>query len=742
MSSKDADRPARPRLGDGTGGSADRDAGKQRVETPPLHALLVGIDRYPDCDLYPDLEGCATDVAAMERYLIDVLDVPPERIEKLVAPTDDGRAPGTGSGGSSGDLPASEPTYQGLTSALRRLEARCRTGEHALFHFSGHGGRTPTAFPHLKGPAARDECLAPVDIADPATRYLRDVEIDAWIRRMVEKGVFVTLVVDCCHAGGIRRTGEPRVRGGRGIDSLTRPVDSLLVTPAEVTRVLAGVRGPGEGSEGEEAEAGSGSFGRPRAAWNGGASRIGRRKDRSPYRHAAMTVETRSMTQGYALFAACRARERAHELTFEGGRPRGALTFFLLQALQRLGKDATYRQLHAAVVTGVHSRFRNQTPVFEGESRALPLGHRELPRLPGLEVLGVLDVDPSGAVDGVDRASEVPRPVELHLGAGRVQRVGEGAKLRIHPLAEVKSGTPGRNPGITAEVVESGAATCRAVVREAAAHRVRPGDRAVLVDPGTGVPRCRVGLAKPPTREAAEVVAEIERRSRESASGWIAIATGDRAELRVHFGPEGGITVCDEAPAPLPHLPSLRSEDPRAAELLWRVLEHLARYESLRTHENNDLASPLYGAIELSLEIAGEGSGGRVGYPPEIPTGCPLVLTVENRSYLPLHLVLLDLQPDWGISQITPETLGSVQIDAESRLETPLRSHLPEGIDAGTDVLMVLAAEEPLDCRWMELPPLAEVMAGRSGASSWRSGSSRGGAWITAQTEVRVVRQA
>lgn len=741
MSSKGSDRSARPRLGEDTGGSADRDAEKQAAETPPLHALLVGIDHYPDCDLYPDLEGCATDVAAMERYLVDVLDVPPEHVEKLVAPGAKGKGSGAGSGGKTGDSPVSEPTYQGLTAALRRLETRCRAGAHALFHFSGHGGRTPTAFPHLKGLAAKDECLAPVDVADPATRYLRDVEIDAWIRRMVEKGVFVTLVMDCCHAGGIRRTGDPRVRGGRGLDSMARPRDSLLVTTEEMTQVLVGERG-------QDLE----SSGRPRAAWNGGTSRIGRGNDRPTYRHAEMAARTRVATQGYALFAACRARERAHELTFEGGRPRGALTFFLLQALQRLGEDATYRQLHAAVVTGVHSRFRNQTPVFDGESRAFPLGHRELPRLPGLEVLGVLDVGPNGTVGVVDPVAERSRSVELHLGAGRAQGVGEGAKLRIHPLSEVKSGTPGRNPGVTAEVLEAGAATCRAVVRESAAQRVRPGDRAILVDPGIDVPRCRVGLVKPPSREAAQVVAEIERRSGKSGSGWIATAADDRAELRVLFGPEGEITVCGETRAPLPHLPSLRSDDPRAAEHLWRVLEHLARYESLRTRQSTDLSSPLFGMIELGLEIPPREEDRSsndpvvcetVAYPPEIPTGCPLVVTVENRSYLPLHLVLLDLQPDWGISQIVPETLGSVRMDAESRLEIPLRSHLPPGIDAGTDVLVVLAAEEPLDCRWMELPALSEVIAGgSSGLVRRRSGALREPAWITAQTEVRVVRHA
>ena len=716
-----------------------------KTGAPPLHALLVGIDHYPDSDLYPDLGGCAADVAAMERYLVDVLEIRSERIETLVASGDPAARRLKSSGGAS----TAEPTYEGLTAALRRLEARCRAGEHALFHFSGHGGRTPTAFPDRKGPAGKDECLAPVDIADPATRYLRDVEIDAWIRRMVDKDVFVTLVVDCCHSGGIRRTGGTRVRGGRAIDPAARPVDSLLATPEELARVLSET----EAERVADHRGGEGDPGRPRAAWNGGVAREPRRCGGQVYRHAEATGASRAENQGYALFAACRGREKAHELTLGGGRSAGALTHFLLQGLQRLGHDASYRQLHAAVVTGVHSRFRNQTPVFEGESRAFPLGHRELPRLRGLEVIEVLGTARNQAAP---RNEAPPRPVELHIGGGRVQGVGEGARFRVLPLSEGRAGSSGPSSGVTAEVVETGAATCRAVVRGTAPRRLRPGDRAVLLDPGTGGPRSRVALASPPSPAAADMVAEIRRRLAECGNGWLTAAADGGAELRVRFGPEGRILVCDETDAELPHLPRLCTEDPGATESLWRSLDHLARYESLRRRQSSDLASPLYGMIELELEVLPEsedrsengslrdaGRSEGMEYPPEVATGRELVLVVRNRSYLPVHFVLLDLQPDWGISQIVPDVLGSLRVDAQSDHPIGLRSHLPERIEAGTDVLKVLAAEEPLDCRWMELPPLAEVVAGRSSRRTRRSFGPLGNrAWVTAQTEVRVVRRA
>jgi len=684
------------------------------LEAPPLHALLVGIERYPGSELYPDLQGCAHDVQAIERYLVDVLAVPPSRIETLI------------SGASVSVGPP--PTYDHLTAALRRLEARCRPGDHALVHYSGHGGRTPTEFPEVKGPAAKDECLVPLDITEAETPYLRDAEIDLWVCRLVEREVFVTLILDCCHSGGMRRKTDPRVRGGKREDRTPRPLGEGLIRPEERDRVSEPVT----------------RFASP---WDGRAGQRGQRVSMPIFRHAGVTKETRAASSGYALFAACRHWEKAREDLFDGVRPSGALTYFLLRALQRLGPEATYRQLHEAVVAGVHSRFRGQTPVFEGETRALPLGHRRLPQTWGVEVLDVL---PPDEAEGARR---------VVLAAGRCQRVAEGARFGIHPLTGSREGAVREAPVVTAEVEEAGAASCRAVLARRDAP-VRPGDRAVLEDPGAREARWRVGLPRPVSRAETKLVAELDRRLTTGTSVRLADAGDLPADLSFSFrretidGGEAGssaprVELCDPSGVPWPHLPELQLGEPALADRLWAVLEHLARYESVRVLKNADFVSPLLGMVELRFEPALE------EYPPEVETGHALCLVAENRSHLPLHLVLLDLQPDWGISQICPADGGSVMVDPHGRWPFHLQSSLPAGLDQGTDVLKLLAATEPLDCRWMELPPLVGEGADAGGAPgrprAWRSGTwrsvQRSGpasepahAWVTVQKELRVVR--
>lgn len=38
----------------------------------------------------------------------------------------------------------------------------------------------------------------PLDIGSPSAQYLRDVELHALIQNLVEKGVVLTVVFDCC----------------------------------------------------------------------------------------------------------------------------------------------------------------------------------------------------------------------------------------------------------------------------------------------------------------------------------------------------------------------------------------------------------------------------------------------------------------------------------------------------------------------------------------------------------------
>jgi len=709
MKSREYDPLQPPSPGDPTNGSASRHA--EGESAPRLHALLVGIEHYLGSALYDNLQGCITDVREMERYLTEVLGVAAERVETLTA-TNGGE-----------ELPPepreSWPTYENLVSALERLARRCRRGDHALFHYSGQGGRTPTVYRELKGPVAQDECLVPLDIARPEARYLRDAEIAVWIRRLIEKGVFVTLVMDCCHSGGIRRDVEPAVRGGRRIDRTPRTVTSLLATPEELAALYGGKADPG----------------RPRAAWNGGMSREndtelradGRRAPRArTYRHAQMVPGVRPTAEGFALLAACQPHERAREFPFDGVRPAGALTHFLLRALQQMGPEATYGQLHRAVVEGVHSRFRSQTPLFEGEIRALPLGHRELPRRWGLEVLA---------------AEEGEEPSRIRLAAGRAQGVAEGARFALYPLAQSATQSAMEGPGTphaVARVTKAEVAVCEAEVEEGEGRRlpIRPGDRAVLVDPGPEVLARRVRLVEPEGGPGAELCAEVERRLEQRVNPRLREADRARVDFQVLVPAEGRVSICDAAGQELPHLVPVRAEDRQAADRLWCLLEHLARYETVRGLDNTDCSSSLFAAVGLRVDRHSEErsrpEGGRDdsgcperrsgSYPLEIVVGERIRVTIVNRSYRPVHAVVLDLRPDWEISQIVPSVAGSTLLEANSSRELVFDSYLPAGLEGGTEVLKVFGSTAPLDVRWLELPPLAEVVRGEHKVA-WRSGA-------------------
>lgn len=392
-------------------------------DAPPLRALLIGIDRYlpprqPTMPRYGHLYGCVRDVERMARWLERGLGVPQHRIECLVA------LHGT-------PAPPSErrrewPSYEGLVAAFERLIDQAEPGEHLWIHYSGHGGRVPTLVPERKGPLGLDECLVPWDIGDPNARYLRDVELAVLLERLERTGAFVTLVIDCCHAGGTARRGW-RVRGVDTVDRTPRPAESLVASSQRLA----------------EAEP------RPKIAW----------------RHAELPAGRPFDPTGYVLLAACRPGERTVEEQCDDGEPGGAFTRSLLRSLGAMDRGATYAQLVAAVGADVTSRFPGQTPVIEGEGRRPLLGGRELPPSRGVAVLG------AGGSPGTVR-----------LATGAVHGVAPGHRFAIEPPAAV--GGAARPRRIEVEVVEAGAAVSEARAIETAGRASGEpvaGDRAILL---------------------------------------------------------------------------------------------------------------------------------------------------------------------------------------------------------------------------------------------------------------------
>jgi hypothetical protein len=68
---------------------------------------------------------------------------------------------------------------------------------------------------------------------------------------------------------------------------------------------------------------------------------------------------------------------------------------------------------------------------------------------------------------------------------------------------------------------------------------------------------------------------------------------------------------------------------------------------------------------------------------------------------------VLDLQPAWDISQIYPARAGSYEpIDPGRELILPLKVTLPDGYQAGTDIIKVFATIDTTSFRSLELSAL------------------------------------
>ena len=302
---------------------------------PNRYALLIGIDCYlpnklPGGGSYPSLGGCVRDITYVEEFLKRKLGMKDECILKLTA---------TNLGETEPPEPREKwPTYENIVAAFQKLGDTAQPNDHVYVHYSGHGGRTTTAYPDLKGDGGFDETLVPTDIGNSEARYLRDVELAHLLKTMVEKGLIVTTVLDSCHSGGATRGNGGAVTRGIGIiDTTTRPTQSLVGSVDELKETWQGL----SSGETRNVKLGSGWLLEPR---------------------------------GYVLLAACRASESANEYAFDGMEKNGALTYWLLNSLKDIGSDLTYKQLHDRIVAKVHSQFEQQTPQLQGEGDRVVFG--------------------------------------------------------------------------------------------------------------------------------------------------------------------------------------------------------------------------------------------------------------------------------------------------------------------------------------------------------------------------------
>lgn len=652
-----------------------------------LFALLIGIDRYsqiplPDGSYYPHLGGCVRDIEHVENLLRSRLSLTDEQITKLISSNSNDGQP----------VEPAEllPTYENLVRAFKDLTEKAQAGDQVYIHYSGHGGRSATMFAELKGAYGLDESLVPCDIGENGTCYLRDIEMAYLLKAMSDKGLLVTLVLDSCHSGGATRgSGGAVPRGITSIDTRKPPEQSSVADKADLIKVF-----------------------------------------RELPSNATRSINTASgwrlpTPENCVIISACRANELANEYAFDGKERNGALTYWMLDALKQMGGGYTYKMLYNRVVAKVHAKFVDQTPQIEGDGSREIFGGDKLVTSAAVNVIKV----------------DLPNK-RILLNTGRAQGIGKGAQFAVYPANETDFADLAQRLAVV-ELEESDSTdTWAHIVSDNRAGEIQEGSQAVLLGVGIRL-RGRIRLVKQENSvdeaaqdKALEKLRSVIVQNEDDASAgekWIRLsADGEEADFQVAVNIHGEYEIWDANGRTLPNLrPAQSIDDDGAAEQIAKRLVHLTKYRNARLIDNTDPTSPLARKIIAEMGIPKIGDDGNLirdeeGNPVFKPFGTParplsvgekVGLRVTNLSGIPVNISIMDLQPDWGISQAFPADADYYLLETGSKnaLIIPFETFLPDDYQEGTDILKVFATVEGTSFHWLEMPALDQPPAAPKG---------------------------
>lgn len=638
-----------------------------------LHALLIGIDDYParlpGGSHYPSLQGAARDAERMEAFLRDQAGLAPEKTRKLLS-----RA---------GAPPEGRPTYANIVAAFKQLAFAAAPGDRVCVHYSGHGARLKTEYDKIKGANAKDEALVPCDIGEPGSRYLRDLELAVLMRLLVDRGLLVTLVLDCCHSGGAMRTGKTDGAVPRQVPEVRLAPVPSAVAPRDLLM----------------------------RAW--------KRLRQEEVRKRNLAVQSWLPVARYVLFAACRPDELAYEVPFETGEPQGALTYWLLDTLRRSGLEESCDEIQKKLLVGVHGSLKQQTPMFIGDG--------ERPFLGEAPVRGSRPLTPGGPM--VLRVDEKGRVL---LGWGQALGAREKARLIVR--------APSGLQRALLEVSQAGASESWAeVIDGPEPSTLLPGAQ-VEVLPLQAVVRL---LPPDPADPGAPKVLDQVREALWNYRGGC-VEIDDEAgtpDLCVSYT-RGSFEIRNGDGSAFPNLPPLKPGRGSAAPEVVHRLDHLTRFRSLRALKNSEPPDWL----EIGLELCSDDpsvapvpvpSGGL-----DLRCGESAILRIINRSSVRLDFAVLDLAPDYSVEQVLPprRSLSLLPLDSDEGHVLRLQGWLPDDLQEGKDILKVFATRGSVSFRWMELPPLGRPAPDRTLRGELTPSLVPEEEWITAEVEIRIRR--
>ncbi|MEG3924303.1 caspase family protein [Microcoleus sp. T3_D1] len=654
----------------------------QPDRTLNFYALLIGIDYYLPNRLYKSLKGAVRDINLVASYLSETLKVPSERIFKLTSPNPEVAQ--------TIETKDPEPTYENIVAKFHVITEIAQPGEQVYIHYSGHGGRTTTIYPELKGNDQLDEGIVPIDVGNESGRYLRDVELATLLKRMTDKGLIVTLVLDSCHSGEATRGDDVAIRGPGETDTALRDSESLVAQRQELI-----------------------------ANW-----------------HALTDGIPASITPGqwlpqprdYVLLAACRPSEYAYEYAVSGKERHGALTYWMIDTLTSSPSGLTYKTLHDRVSAKIQSKFP-QRPMLVGESDRFVFGVERGSLQYAVNVLEVIEEE-------VTEADSEPKKVvkQVRLNAGMANGLSPGYRFAIYAFGTTDFTQKNQQLAIV-EITKVGASDAWADVIEVLRQdKIDQGSQAVMLSAPVDLVR-GVRLFKKEVGEKDNELPQVIKDKQDNAlsaveealagNGWLKLADAQQKEdYLVAVNQLGEYEICVGTPIKN-LLPALKIEHSEAPQQVVQRLVHLAKYQAIQELSNQ--FSELTNQLEVELLTQPNWLPGMPKKPQPFPDPTNLVvksgeyafLRIKNTSSQVLNVAVLDLESNWAVSRIQLQIPEAIfyPFNPNQEMLIPLAINLQDTVkySKGAETLKVFATVRQNDFRWLELPSLDEEIASKAG---------------------------
>ncbi|KAH6603227.1 hypothetical protein Trco_008002 [Trichoderma cornu-damae] len=616
-------------------------------------AVLIGLDFYVNQKC---LGGAVRDVSNAKEYL----EAGPEHVDIAMLTATAPRDPGSRLPLEDGD---SWPTRANVKAKLERVIRNARAGELVYIHYSGHGARRGcrNKFAHPSGNVA----FVLFEADEHGESYFMGLNLAYYIDQMVKRGLLVTLVLDCCFSGSVLRTDGVRGLGVRSVD----------YDPA--------------------VEAASSSA--------LGAELLGFCSPRGSFRDFVLPRDQWLVNpDGYTILSACGPHETAHELELGTGERRGALSYFLMEALHALrmrNAAATNESLYEHMRVRFHASWPQQTPMRYGNT--------------DFSFFGGPAAGPSTSLVRV-----YVRDGSLRLDAGEAHGVHRGDRYVLRPPGPSMDGVgqPGRRP-ITAraDAVRCLTSSLAQIEPEEAEREIRSGWK----EGWQAKPVDSLSHRKISVRLLADVATQSRRDVAPEDERYLHLCTSERdtkaCMYNVVVNDRGDYEILDGSMARIDGLPAIPSSGGRGAgQSLMDTLRHVSKFKYAEGIEN---ATP-DGSFEDTFSLVASVDGGKPGNLRvfDVRHGDTWRLEIQNKSKAALYLALFDFTPSWKVQNLllAAGDSGFRVVEPDAKVHLPLKMKVPESLQAQhrrrcEDVIKVFITSRATSFPSLILPSLSSL---------------------------------